>query len=149
MTLPALALVLGLAVPQAPAAQEPPVAAPSTQAAPAPGGAESAQPAIDAGLRAFRARQFSKAEIDFRRAVDADPQSAAAHFYLGYTYYKMGEPKKRMNPDKEKAAQEFAKAFELDPAFKPNWKGSGAPAAPAASSTPAKHHRSKKAAKKS
>ena len=76
---------------------------------------------IDAGLKAYAQRRYAQAEIEFRKAVEADPASAAAHFYLGYTYYKMGEPALRMNPNKEKARTEFAKAFELDPAFKPAW----------------------------
>ena len=49
------------------------------------------------------------------------PQSAAAHFYLAYTYYKIAEPTKRLTPDKQKAKEEFARAFELDPGFKPDW----------------------------
>src|SRR6266571_9359669 len=76
---------------------------------------------IDAGLKAFAQHRFSVAEAEFRKAVEADPNSAAAHFYLGYTYYKMGEPTLRMDPNKEKAKTEFAKAFELDPQFKPVW----------------------------
>ena len=80
-----------------------------------------AQSAIEAGLAAFKRRRFSQAEVEFSRAVAADPGSAAAHFYLGYTHYKMGEPPRRMNAHKETARQEFAKAFELDPAFRPVW----------------------------
>ena len=33
----------------------------------------------------------------------------------------MGEPTRRMNDNKERAKQEFEKAFELDPLFKPVW----------------------------
>lgn len=80
-----------------------------------------AQSAIEAGLAAYKRRRFSQAEVEFSRAVAADPGSAAAHYYLGYTHYKMGEPPRRMNAHKETARQEFAKAFELDPAFRPVW----------------------------
>jgi hypothetical protein len=33
----------------------------------------------------------------------------------------MGEPTRRMNANKEKAKELFAKAFSLDPAFSPTW----------------------------
>jgi tetratricopeptide (TPR) repeat protein len=111
------------------AAQAPPPAAttpepaPTTPVAPAPS-ATSAGPAvpyIDAGIAAFKKRRFAAARADFEKAEAADPQSAAAAYYLGYTYYKIGEPSKRMNADKEKAKELFAKAFSLDPAFVPSW----------------------------
>src|SRR5512146_1329220 len=121
---------------QAPAAQAP--AAPAQQAAPAPQAAQpqaapepAAKPAPAAsaeaagplaeGVAAFRKRHFAAARAAFEKAVEADPQSAAAAFYLGYTYYKIGEPPRRMNPSKEKAKELFAKAFSLDPTFKPTW----------------------------
>ena len=34
------------------------------------------QAALDAGLKAFKRRRFSAAEVDFQKAVDADPASA-------------------------------------------------------------------------
>lgn len=82
----------------------------------------AAQPHLDAGLAAFRKRRFSQAEIEFRKAVDAEPQNAAAAFYLGYTYYKIAEPKRHDSPGKQKAAELFAKAYALDPAFTPVWR---------------------------
>ena len=51
-----------------------------------------------------------------------EPQSAAAAFYLGYTYYKIAEPTRRLTPNKQKALELFDKAFELDPAFTPVWQ---------------------------
>ena len=123
MMLPVFMLAVALVpAPEGPAAQTPtePLA---TVAAPAPTSVSTgaADAAIQAGLAAYRRRQFSKAEIEFRRAVDADPGSAAAHFYLGYTYYKIVEPRRPFHPGKQQAAAEFAKAYELDPAFKPVW----------------------------
>ena len=47
--------------------------------------------------------------------------SAAAAYYLGYTFYKIGEPSRRMNANKERAKELFAKAFSLDPTFAPTW----------------------------
>ncbi len=83
--------------------------------------------AISAGQAAFKKRRFRAAQADFEKAVAADPQSAAAAFYLGYTFYKLGEPSRRMNENKEKAKELFAKAYTLDPAFSPDW---GRPAPP-------------------
>jgi hypothetical protein len=112
-------LVLATFGPQAPPPQAPP---PTESAMEAPasslGGAQSA---IDAGLLAYRKRQFAKAEASFQRAMDSDPTSAAAAFYLGYTVYKRAEGKGHHNPGKARAAQLFAKAYELDPAFRPVW----------------------------
>lgn len=79
------------------------------------------QAALDAGFAAFKRRRFAEAEVDFRKAMEADPASAGPYFYLGYTYYKMAERKRPFHPDKEKAKEMFAKAFEKDPAFRPVW----------------------------
>jgi len=76
---------------------------------------------ITAGIAAFKKRRFAQAEEQFAKAVEAEPSSAAAHFYLGYTIYKRVEPKRPFHPDKQRAADEFAKAFELDPGFTPDW----------------------------
>ena len=111
------------------APQAPPPAAPTrTPASPGvtatelpapPSGA--AAPHLDAGIAAFKKRRFAAARAEFEKAEAADPQSAAAAYYLGYACYKMGEPSKRMNADKAKAKELFAKAFGLDPAFRPTW----------------------------
>ena len=101
----------------APAPQAPPATAPATAA---PSGA-SASEEIQAGLTAFAKRRFSVARAAFERAVAADPSSAAAHYYLGYTIYKIAEPKRHDSPGKKEAAEHFAKAYELDPGFKPVW----------------------------
>ena len=76
---------------------------------------------LDAGLAAFKKRRFAAARGEFEKAVAADPQSASAHFYLGYTFYKLGETSRRMNQNKERAKDEFSKTFSLDPAFSPTW----------------------------
>jgi tetratricopeptide (TPR) repeat protein len=103
------------------AAQE---AAPIEQAPPArePGPAAGTATAyIDTGLAAFRARRLTAARAAFENAVAADPQSAAAAYYLGYALYKLGEPSRRMNANKERARELFAKAFNLDPEFNPTF----------------------------
>ena len=101
--------------PEAPARPEEPV-----KATTAPAAAGGAQADIDTGLLAFKKHRFRQAEIEFRKAMEAEPSSPAAAFYLGYTYYKMHE-KVRNHPDKRRAAELFAKAFELDPHFRPVW----------------------------
>ena len=119
----ALAPQAAQAPPPAATAAEPAATAPAMPAAP-PAAAASAAPAaphIDAGIAAFKKRRFAAAKAEFEKAEAADPQSAAAAYYLGYTYYKIGEPSKRMNANKEKAKELFAKAFSLDPAFNPSW----------------------------
>ncbi|HUG53736.1 MAG TPA: tetratricopeptide repeat protein [Vicinamibacteria bacterium] len=112
MMMPALLVVAVLGLNP----QEPPDAPP--EAAVTSG---SASEAIRAGLAAFDRRRFTQARAEFQRAVEADPQSAAAHFYLGYVIYKIAEPRRRNDPGKQEAAEHFAKAYELDPAFKPVW----------------------------
>jgi tetratricopeptide (TPR) repeat protein len=108
------------AAPQEAAAPQPTDTAPALEATPAaPSGA--AQVAIDQGLQAFKRRRFSQAEAAFSKALEAEPLSPAANFYLGYTFYKIAEPTRRLTRDKQKAAALFAKAFELDPAFRPVW----------------------------
>ena len=127
MLLPAILLAALAAPPQEPA-QEPaekPAAKEEVKSAPIPSGAADA--AIAAGLKAFKRHNYRQAEIQFRTAMEADAQSAAAAFYLGYTYYKIAEPKRPFHPDKQKAAQLFAKAYELDPKFRPVWGTAAAP----------------------
>ncbi len=119
----AAALLLVVMTPQ----DAPP--APKQRTAPAAEATADAPSAIAAGQAAFKKRRFKTAQADFEKALAADPQSAAAAFYLGYTHYKMGEPSRRMNEHKEQAKELFAKAFALDPAFTPDW-GRGAPPPP-------------------
>lgn len=74
-----------------------------------------------AGLRAYWKLHFQEAERHFQAAVDADPGSAAALYYLGYTVYKIAEPKRPNDPGKRKAAELFARAYQIDPGFRPGW----------------------------
>jgi Tfp pilus assembly protein PilF len=124
VTLAALLLAAALA-PQEPVAAETSTAEPAptpvmaTEAVPTEGSKDH----VDAGLKAFKRRRFKAAKAEFQKAVDAEPQSAAATFYLAYTYYKISEPSRRLTADKKRAAELFAKAYELDPAFRPVWGG--------------------------
>ena len=107
--------------PEATAPEAPAATAPATPVAPPATAAGPVASYLDAGIAAFKKRHFAKAKAEFEKAESADPQSAAAAYYLGYTYYKIGEPSRRMNANKEKAKELFAKAFSLDPAFAPTW----------------------------
>jgi tetratricopeptide (TPR) repeat protein len=100
------------------APQAPP---PAAAAAEPPAVTAATDPYVSAGIAAFKKRRFAAARAEFEKAEAANPQSAAAAYYLGYTFYKLGEPSKRMNANKEKAKELFAKAFQLDPAFTPSW----------------------------
>jgi TolA-binding protein len=107
-----MALPLGARA-QEEAAQEPvPMGAPGT-----------ATEAIDRGLQAYWRRDWAGAQAEFQSALDADPTSAAAAFYLGYSIYKQAELRP-FHPDKERAKQMFARAFELDPSFSPTFQRS-------------------------
>lgn len=73
------------------------------------------------GMTAYWKLDFREAEGHFQAAVDADPESAAAVYYLGYTVYKIAEPKRPNDPGKRRAAELFARAYEIDPTFTPGW----------------------------
>ena len=133
MKLPVMLLAFALVPAAQLAAQEPqpsPPAQEETEAVPQESVSATAvggdvQTHIDAGLSAFRKRRFAAARSHFEQALAADPNSAAANFYLGYTIYKIAEPKRPFHPDKQRAAELFAKAYELVPAFKPAWSRRG------------------------
>ena len=117
----ATVLLSAALAPQAPEPAAPAPAAPDVKAADLPASSSGAAAHLDAGIAAFKKRRFAAARAEFEKAEAADPRSAAAAFYLGYTFYKIGEPSRRMNANKEKAKELFARAFTLDPAFTPTW----------------------------
>jgi tetratricopeptide (TPR) repeat protein len=119
MILATLTLLAATSMPAAPVQE----AVQEQAAAPSSASSMSADEHINAGLAAFRKRRFAAARGHFQQAVDASPDNAAAHFYLGYTIYKIAEPRRANSPGKQEAAQHFAKAYELDPGFKPTWHG--------------------------
>jgi tetratricopeptide (TPR) repeat protein len=96
-------------------------AAPGSEAAPMTAAPGEAEGHIKAGLKAFIRGRFSSAREEFQEAYDLAPQSAAAAFYLGYAYYKLGEPTRRMDSNKQRAKELFVAAYDLDPAFQPVW----------------------------
>jgi Tfp pilus assembly protein PilF len=106
---PALILLATLAAPAEPIA----LAVPVQEAAAAPSSAS------DRGLALLKRGRYRSARAELEKAVAADPQSAAAQFYLGYALYKIAEPSRRLTKEKEEAAQHFAACFAIDPAFRP------------------------------
>jgi len=63
------------------------------------------------GMKRLFAHDYSGAVDRLTAAAQADPEDAAAHYYLGYTYYRMG--------DFGQARTAFAEAYRLDPHFSP------------------------------
>ena len=115
MMLPALLFAAALSRMQDPAAPPPEQPAATVDAAAEPV-ADRRRPRSCSGASASPPPRSNSSQ-----AVDADPNDAAATFYLAYTVYKIAEPKRPFHPEKQQAAELFDKAYELDPNFKPVW----------------------------
>ena len=74
-----------------------------------PAASTAAQPHLDAGLTAFKKRRFSQAEIEFRKAVDAEPGAAAAFYPIHLLQDRRAEAPRQ--PRKQRAAEPVAKAY--------------------------------------
>lgn len=64
---------------------------------------------LNLGLAYFHLDIYDAAEANFRKALELDPNMAAAHFNLGTLYLKKG--------DNEAALEHLNKSIELDPNF--------------------------------
>ncbi|MCA9263778.1 MAG: tetratricopeptide repeat protein [Planctomycetales bacterium] len=64
---------------------------------------------IDVGKSTLALDSPQRAEPYFRRAIEAEPDSAAAHYYLGHTALRQR--------DAEMAKQELSRAMQLDPQY--------------------------------
>jgi len=73
------------------------------------------------GVTALRAGRYEVAVSELSRAVESDPEDAAAHYYLGYTYHLMSKQKLAEPELARKAAAEIEQAYRLQPSFKPEW----------------------------
>ena len=73
---------------------------------------------INQGVSEFKAGNYAGAVADFQKAVDADPNSATAHLYLGTAWMQQFIPGAE-SPENlavaEKANNEFARTLELEP----------------------------------
>lgn len=80
-------------------------------------GNNSAEKYMQAGFVSFRQQRYGEAIANYEKAIQLQPQSAAAYNMIGMTYrfkyYQLGAPELRQ---KELAA--FEKAVEIDPK---NW----------------------------
>jgi tetratricopeptide (TPR) repeat protein len=89
--------------------------------------ASTTPPAVDtdarvaAGLAAYRRLHFKEAAAEFQAAHDQDPHNAAAAWYLAYTVYMAADRRRPFDPDKRRAAELFAQAYDIDPHFLPKW----------------------------
>lgn len=107
------AAALGFSVTLARAAE----AAPDPASGQSPGQAMAAPqaptfaPAVMDGIQHLYAHDYRGAVERLSAAAQADPKDAAAHYYLGYAYYRLGRF--------EQARTSFAAAYEADPHFSP------------------------------
>ena len=95
--------------------------APATAGAPEATAASNASGSLEKGVALLRRARYRPARVELENAVAADPQSAAAHYYLGFALYKIAEPTRRLTKEKEAAAQHFATCYSIDPAFRPDF----------------------------
>lgn len=86
---------------------------------PAPKAAPVLGPAVTDGLRRLNAGDPAGAAERLSAAADADPGNAAARYYLGYAFYRMG--------DFARARAAFAEAYRADPDFTPVPPATAAP----------------------
>ena len=82
----------------------------------------------DLGLVHFLAGDYNEALIDYRSALQFDPNNAKAHTALGATYLELG--KKFQKGDQQtglfqKAIVEYRKSLEIQPAQGPAWHDLG------------------------
>jgi Flp pilus assembly protein TadD len=94
----------------APEAAMNPEAATAPEAAPAPAN-QALRPEVAEGIRRLNARDYADAVRSLTAAVGSDPTDAAARYYLGYAYYRMG--------DFSQARAAFAGAYRADPHYSP------------------------------
>ena len=77
----------------------------------APLAAAQPGPDLDAAQAAFEQRRFADAEALLGRVLDADPESAEAHYLLARVLYADGNPQR----DESQAGREVEKAIRWDP----------------------------------
>jgi Flp pilus assembly protein TadD len=93
-----------------PAAQPAPQATPPVSSEPAEA-APVLGPAVAEGVKRLNAGDAAGAVERLRAAAAADPGNAAARYYLGYAFYRMG--------DFAQARAAFTAAYRADPGFSP------------------------------
>ena len=66
---------------------------------------------LESGERYFEKAKYREAAIQYSNAIQVDPRFAEAHYRLGLTYLRLGEP--------NRAYQELQRTIELEPANYP------------------------------
>ena len=134
MKLPVMLLAFALAPAAQLAAQEPQPEPPAQEEPAAPQETVSATPAaggdvqshIDAGLSAFRKRRFAAARAALRAGRGGRPrQRRRAPSTSATRSTRSPSPSGPSTRTRQRAAELFAKAYELDPTFKPAWSKRG------------------------
>ena len=72
---------------------------------------------VQKGIENLRAKKYDAAIAEFEESVSIDPD-AEAYYLLGYSYYMKG--KTGDAESREKAKENFERAYELNPNFSPN-----------------------------
>jgi tetratricopeptide (TPR) repeat protein len=62
-------------------------------------------------LNLYYQKQFVSAIQEFKTAISINPENVKAHYYLGYTFYKMG--------DFTAAFKRFETAYQINRAYTP------------------------------
>ena len=66
---------------------------------------------FQAAMRLYRQRRYAEAVEAFTKIAEAEPNSAAAFYFMGYAHYEMDHH--------SEAITAFRKAFQADPKFDP------------------------------
>jgi Flp pilus assembly protein TadD len=74
---------------------------------------------FDHAMRQYRRGHYSEAIAEFNRVVAADPNNAAAYYFMGYAQY--------VTHHLPEALASFTQAFKVNPSFdpKPYFRGRG------------------------
>lgn len=86
-------------------------------ALPSIGGAEglfdqqASQEHFQKGLRHYFQQHYQPAATEFEEAIHINPDDARAYYFLGYSYYRLGQF--------QQARAAFEQAYEMDPQYSP------------------------------
>jgi TolA-binding protein len=81
------------------------------QTAPQPTMQTQNSPEFSAAMKSYRQRRYADAVSQFQKVVEAEPQNAAAYYFMGYSHYVMKHY--------QEAQDAFGKAFAADPRLDP------------------------------
>lgn len=73
--------------------------------------AKAAEEHFKKGVELYFKKEYSKAVEEFKEAANINPNSVKSHYFLGYSYYKLGMMKD--------AGEAFEQGYQLDPYYSP------------------------------